>query len=446
MTASASVSGGSITNVTFKANSQVIGSSTTSPYSILWSNIAAGTYTVTATALDNTGHSATSAPITVKVSKSVKGVRGGKNSTQTINNAISATLPSLAEDAGQTSALQTLVASLDQTYSDFVDERAMFPSAKLIDKYLFAASFLARSGAGLSEEQTPSAGVIDRLKKINSYLSFCEDLMVDGVISSSTVTTASRVNAQVNLSMYQPETSPVGTLGFNVMPNGTARISSLVSNPFSTQSATASGGGLFEVADVSVTVGGEAARILTVSPTELTVVVPSALNAGLAEIVVTSREGFILHGGANVAGLHPTILAPTGDSSGRGVAVDPVSMRSGSFSVTPSFWIGLDARTRLAILATGISSGLPNTDVSNDIWLSNGQVIENLAEGVSVEARTADGRVFSLPVEYAGAQGQLRGVDQVNIVLVPELSGQGTIQITIIAGGVRSNTMTISVN
>jgi hypothetical protein len=44
------------------------------------------------------------------------------------------------------------------------------------------------------------------MKKIYSYLSFCEDLMVNGVISSSTITDASRVNAQRNLSIGLPDT------------------------------------------------------------------------------------------------------------------------------------------------------------------------------------------------------------------------------------------------
>jgi uncharacterized protein (TIGR03437 family) len=287
--------------------------------------------------------------------------------------------------------------------------------------------------------------VQDRLKKLNSYLSFCEDLMANGVISSATIAAANMVNAKVDLSIAEPETSPVGSMDLNVMSNGTARISSVPSDPFSTQTAS-NAGGSFELANLSVTFGGEAARVLSVSPTELLVKVPQGLAGGLADIIVSSREGFILHGVASVQGLNPTIFGPRGDTSGRGVVVDAFGSRSGTFSTTSSLWIGLDARTRLSILGTGISSGLVNTDVSNDTWLSSGQLLENLAESVAVEARTADGRVFNLPVEYAGIQGELRGIDQVNIVLIPELAGVGNVQLTVIAGGRRSNTMAVSIN
>jgi uncharacterized protein (TIGR03437 family) len=408
--------------------------------------MAAGTYSVTATAKDNAGRIVTSEPITIKISKTVKRVRAVKGSTQTLSTATSSTQPTLVQDSGQASALRTLVADLDSTYRDFLDERAMFAAAPVIEKYLFAASFLARTSASLSAQQTPASAVSDRLKKIGSYLSFCEDLMVDGVISSGSVSSASKVNAQVNLSIYQPETSPVGSLGFNVMPNGTARITSVSSHPFSTQTMTVNGGGAFEVAGVGVTFGGEATIVLSVSPTELTVVVPADLTGGIADVVVSSREGFILHGAANVSGLNPSLFAPTGDTGGSGIVFDTFSQRLGPFSVTPSIWIGLDARTRLSILATGLTSGLSNSDVSNDTWLSNGQLLENLSENVSVVATVPDGRVFWLKVEYAGAQGQLTGLDQINVVLPPELAGAGTAQLTVVAGGHVSNPVTISLN
>jgi uncharacterized protein (TIGR03437 family) len=38
------------------------------------------------------------------------------------------------------------------------------------------------------------------------------------------------------------------------------------------------------------------------------------------------------------------------------------------------------------------------------------------------------------------------GLDQVNVVLIPELRGAGAVQLTVVAAGVRSNTMTITVH
>jgi len=63
--ASASDSDGMISKVDFYQGSSLIGTATTSPYSISWTNVAAGTYTLTAKATDNGGAVTTSTAVTV---------------------------------------------------------------------------------------------------------------------------------------------------------------------------------------------------------------------------------------------------------------------------------------------------------------------------------------------------------------------------------------------
>ena len=99
---------------------------------------------------------------------------------------------------------------------------------------------------------------------------------------------------------------------------------------------------------------------------------------------------------------------------------------------------GSDKRTRLTFFATGISGSVVNSDSSNDITV-NGQVRQNLAEAIGVEARLPDGTVYTLPVEFAGAQGGVPGLDQVTVILRPELKGAGIVQMTLIVGGRRSS-------
>jgi hypothetical protein len=65
--ATASDDGGSISRVDFYQGTTFLGSDTTSPYSITWSNVAAGTYSLTAKAYDNTGGSTTSSPVVITV-------------------------------------------------------------------------------------------------------------------------------------------------------------------------------------------------------------------------------------------------------------------------------------------------------------------------------------------------------------------------------------------
>jgi uncharacterized protein (TIGR03437 family) len=231
-----------------------------------------------------------------------------------------------------------------------------------------------------------------------------------------------------------------------VSPNAGAKVMTMSTTPFGTQTALASTGApQYELGNLSVTVNGRAAALLRVTPTQINFTVPSDTSGGLAEILVTSREGYITHGTVAVTGLNPLIFGYTGDANGLGAILDAVGFQSRAFPVTGDGLFGLDTRSRLTILTSGISTGVTNTDVGNDVFLGNGQVMANLAEAVTVEARASDGRVFTLPVEFAGAQGGLAGLDQVNVVLVPELRGAGSVQLTLVVNGVRSNTMRATV-
>jgi regulation of enolase protein 1 (concanavalin A-like superfamily) len=65
--ASASDSDGTVTRVDFYRGSTLIGSDATSPYSVTWSNVAAGSYTLTAVAVDNANATTTSAGVNITV-------------------------------------------------------------------------------------------------------------------------------------------------------------------------------------------------------------------------------------------------------------------------------------------------------------------------------------------------------------------------------------------
>ena len=69
--ASASDSDGTIASVKFYAGSTLIGSDTSSPYGVTWSNVSVGSYTLTAVAVDNDGASRTSGPVSIGVGTSI---------------------------------------------------------------------------------------------------------------------------------------------------------------------------------------------------------------------------------------------------------------------------------------------------------------------------------------------------------------------------------------
>lgn len=67
LNATASKTGGSISRVEFYNGTLKLGEDVSSPYSYSWSNVAKGSYTVTAVATDNSGTKTTSSPITIKI-------------------------------------------------------------------------------------------------------------------------------------------------------------------------------------------------------------------------------------------------------------------------------------------------------------------------------------------------------------------------------------------
>jgi hypothetical protein len=132
------------------------------------------------------------------------------------------------------------------------------------------------------------------------------------------------------------------------------------------------------------------------------------------------------------------IMTTGDDDSGTVVALNSMTHKAGLFEVTTETNLGSDKRTRLNIFATGITATAVNTDTSNDVNAS-GVVIPNYAESVMVEARLSDGRVYNLPVEFAGPQGTIPWLDQVNLMLIPQLQGAGRVVLTLVVGGQRSN-------
>jgi len=67
LTANAADADGSITRVEFRNGTTLIGLVTVSPYTFSWTNVAAGTYIITAVATDNAGNNTTSKADTIKV-------------------------------------------------------------------------------------------------------------------------------------------------------------------------------------------------------------------------------------------------------------------------------------------------------------------------------------------------------------------------------------------
>jgi uncharacterized protein (TIGR03437 family) len=131
------------------------------------------------------------------------------------------------------------------------------------------------------------------------------------------------------------------------------------------------------------------------------------------------------------------------EDNGVAIAANGTKLTTSTFEILTQENFGSDKRTRLTFFATGLSGSAFNTDTRNDVNIG-GIIKPNFAESVVVEAKLRN-KVFVLPVEFAGAQSILTGMDQITVILVPELRGIGRVQLSVIVNGQRSNAPTVEI-
>jgi uncharacterized protein (TIGR03437 family) len=200
----------------------------------------------------------------------------------------------------------------------------------------------------------------------------------------------------------------------------------------------------YELGGVSVTIGGRAAPLLSVSPARITFVVPAGLSASETEVIVTLQEGFVSRGTVMLMPVAPGIFTTSGDGAGTGLLLN-ANGTSGVFYATNPHNLGEDKRTRVNLFATGVRGPRLNTNPANDINV-DGRTVFNLSESVAVEARLPNGMKVPVPVEFAGAQSQFAGLDQVTVVLPGTLAGWGFVELTLIVNGQRSNAVILDMH
>jgi len=270
-----------------------------------------------------------------------------------------------------------------------------------------------------------------------------------GVITQSTANKANANKARTDVVVGQANSGYAMTSISSVAPASLASISGSGNlQPMISQTLFASlladGTLPYELGGLSVTINGVAVPVLYASPWGIKFFMPADASIGIAEVIVSSQEGYICQGTVSVERNGSMIMTTSEDQNGVIVAANDQNLITSNFDVLTPGNFGSDKRTRLIFFATGISGSAVNSDSSNDINVG-GSVRANFAEAVTVEARLGNGQVFILPVKFAGAQGTLPGLDQITTVLIPQLKGAGTVQLTLIIGGRRSSAPTVFV-
>jgi uncharacterized protein (TIGR03437 family) len=305
---------------------------------------------------------------------------------------------------------------------------------------LLAALYFGRAAAALSDADAPIGTVRDRLSVAEQRLKQAEDLLLArpdalAAVLGDAATIIGPAHARSSASQEQT----LAPFSLATVVGDAARSPLSLREEFARPSPDGESG--YELGGASVSISGRAAQMLYASASRIEFVVPADLRAGEHEVIVTSREGLVSRGMVTVADVLPGLFS-AGDTN-EALAMNAVTFTRGGFDITTPEALGADKRTRVTIFATGIFN-VWNSNASNDVR-EGGRTLANVAESVAVEARTSDGRAFMLPVEFAGANGALRGLDQVTFSLIPELRGAGAVRLKLWALARESNIVTINV-
>lgn len=187
----------------------------------------------------------------------------------------------------------------------------------------------------------------------------------------------------------------------------------------------------------TVEINGRAAPLIFASPSQINFLIPADTEIGSANVVVkSSATGFVSRGTVPVSTVAPAIFSVDSSGRGRGAILNAVTNTLDPFAVNTQENQGSDKRTRVAIYATGLRyAGNAGRDSAK----------VNVYDRVLFEGTDAAGKVWNLPVEYAGPAPGFFGLDQVNALLPAELDGAGVLGVTILAESAISNRVTITV-
>lgn len=165
------------------------------------------------------------------------------------------------------------------------------------------------------------------------------------------------------------------------------------------------------LAGTSVEIGGTAAMLFFVSPTQINAVVSATVAAGTQPVVVLSPSGTTNGSVVVSVSSPPGLFSMTGTGTNDGAIIQSLTGRVGAFSV----FDGTTA-TYLSLFLTG--ANLTATPVVT-------------VAGVSVN------------VAYAGASPCCSGLQQINVTLPASLQGAGRVPVMVQAGGQFSNVVEI---
>ena len=176
------------------------------------------------------------------------------------------------------------------------------------------------------------------------------------------------------------------------------------------------------------------APLYAVSRDQVNYVVPEGTALGTAEVTVSNGDGVVSSGTIRVERTAPAIF--TADQSGRGAPAALVVRGRADGSQQVDFAFRCDAGE---CVPNRIDFGSPQEQVYLVLY---GTGIRGRTSLAAINARVGDQLAT---VQYAGAQSEYPGLDQVNLLLPRTLAGRGQVELLLSVDGRTANSVTIDV-
>jgi uncharacterized protein (TIGR03437 family) len=177
------------------------------------------------------------------------------------------------------------------------------------------------------------------------------------------------------------------------------------------------------------------AGLFAVLPAQVNFLVPAGTAAGDATVIITSASGNVTTGTARIVAVAPGVFAANAD--GRGAAAGVVlRVRDGVQSFEPL--VRLDPMSN-RFVAAPIDLGPAGDEVFVILF---GTGIRGRSDLAGVIAAFSN---VTVAPTFAGAQGALAGLDQINLPLPRSLAGRGEVNVTLTVDGKAANVLQVNV-
>jgi uncharacterized protein (TIGR03437 family) len=176
-----------------------------------------------------------------------------------------------------------------------------------------------------------------------------------------------------------------------------------------------------------VTLNGQAVELLYVSPTQINFIVPSNIGTLVATLEVKTNGVLVGKGTVTVSNVAPSLFTAT--ANGKGV---------------PAGYSTFDGKTLTLIFnPDGTSRPLaPGTTQRPNHLVLFGTGFRKRSNLSNVQVRIGG---ILCEVNYAGAQSQYIGLDQLNVVVPPSASGSGEVDLLFIADNKPANIVRVNI-